>query len=141
MLKIENLIAAVFNTHVWIWSAAGDPRAEKIRAFSGTAIISAISQWEVSMLAMKGRLSLKPDEETWFSANLEAPVSLAPLTAEISMASCRLPDFHGDPADRIIVATAITLGIPLITADEKIIRWKKAQRLVHVIALKAAGKT
>ena len=141
MLKIENLIAAVFNTHVWIWSAAGDPRAEKIRAFSGTAIISAISQWEVSMLAMKGRLSLKPDEETWFSANLEAPVSLAPLTAEISMASCRLPDFHGDPADRIIVATAITLGIPLITADEKIIRWKKAQRLVHVIALKAVGKT
>lgn len=141
MLKIENLIAAVFNTHVWIWSAAGDPRAEKIRAFSGTAIISAVSQWEVSMLAMKGRLSLKPDEETWFSANLEAPVSLAPLTAEISMASCRLPDFHGDPADRIIVATAITLGIPLITADEKIIRWKKAQRLVHVIALKAAGKT
>lgn len=141
MLKIENLIAAVFNTHVWIWSAAGDPRAEKIRAFSGTAIISAVSQWEVSMLAMKGRLSLKSDEETWFSANLEAPVSLAPLTAEISMASCRLPDFHGDPADRIIVATAITLGIPLITADEKIIRWKKAQRLVHVIALKAAGKT
>jgi hypothetical protein len=42
MLKIENLIAAVFDTHVWVWSAAGDRRAEKIRAFSGTAIISAI---------------------------------------------------------------------------------------------------
>ena len=135
MLKIENLIAAVFDTPVWVWSAAGDPRAEKIRAFSGTAIISAISPWEVSMLAMKGRLSLKPDEETWFSANLEAPVSLAPLTAEISMASCRLPDFHGDPADRIIVATAITLGVPLITADEKIIRWNEMQHLVQVIAL------
>lgn len=135
MLKIENLVAAVFDTHVWVWSAAGDPRAERIRAFSGTAMVSAISQWEVSMLATKGRLSLKPDEESWFSANLEAPVSLAPLTAEISMASCRLPDFHGDPADRIIVATAIILGVPLITADEKIIQWNETQRLVQVIAL------
>jgi PIN domain nuclease of toxin-antitoxin system len=76
-----------------------------------------------------------PAEASWFSANLEAPVSLAPLTAEISTASCRLPDFHGDPADRIIVATAITLGIPLITADEKIIRWIEAQGLLQVIGL------
>lgn len=135
MLKIENRIAAVFDTHVWVWSAAGDSRAGKLRDFSGTAIISAISQWEVSMLAMKGRLSLMPDEESWFSANLESPFSLAPLTAEISTASCRLPDFNRDPANRIIVATAITLGIPLITADEKIIRWNEEQRLVQVIGL------
>ena len=126
-------MAAVFDTHVWVWSAAGDPRAERIRDFSGTAIVSAISQWEVSMLAMKGWLTLIPDEESWFSQNLASPVSLAPLTAEISTASCRLPDFHGDPADRIIVATARTLGIPLITADEKIIRWNEEQRLVQVI--------
>ncbi len=135
MLRIENLVAAVFDTHVWVWSAAGDPRAEKLRDFSGTAIISAISQWEVSMLAMKGRLSLLPDEKSWFSANLKSPISLAPLTAEISLTSCRLPNFHGDPADRIIVATAITLGIPLITADEKIIRWNEETRMVQVIGL------
>jgi PIN domain nuclease of toxin-antitoxin system len=135
MPKIENLIAAVFDTHVWVWAAAGDPRAEKLRSFSGTAVISAISQWEVSMLSMKGRLGLKPDEESWFTANLTSPVSLAPLTAEISMASCRLPDFHGDPADRIIVATAITMGIPLITADQEIIRWNEQQPMLQVIGL------
>jgi PIN domain nuclease of toxin-antitoxin system len=135
MLKIENLIAAVFDTHVWVWSAAGDPRAEQIRKFSGTAIVSAISQWEVAMLATKGRLHLMPDEESWFSANLEPPVSLAPLTAEISLASCRLPDFHGDPADRIIVSTALTLGLPLVTADEKIIRWNKAQGMLQLVEL------
>ena len=95
MLKIDNLIAAVFDTHVWVWSAAGDPRAEKLRNFADTAIISAISQWEVTMLAMKGLLSLKPDEVTWFSANLAPPVSLVPLTSEISLTSCRLPNFHG----------------------------------------------
>jgi PIN domain nuclease of toxin-antitoxin system len=135
MPKIENLIASVFDTHVWVWSAAADPRAEKLRNFSGTAIISAISQWEVSMLTMKGRLVLKPDEETWFSANLSSPVSLAPLTAEICLASCRLPDFHGDPADRIIVASAITMGIPLITADQEIIRWNEQQQILQVIGL------
>lgn len=135
MPKIENLIAAVVDTHVWIWSAAGDPRAEELRSFSGTAVVSAISQWEVAMLAMKGRLSLKPDEEAWFSANLAPPVSLAPLTAEIALTSCRLPDFHGDPADRIIVATAITMGIPLITADQEIIRWNETRGLLQVIGL------
>jgi PIN domain nuclease of toxin-antitoxin system len=135
MPKIENLIAAVLDTHVWIWAAAGDPRAAKMRGFSGTAMISAISQWEVAMLAMKGRIKLLPSEDEWFSLNLESPASLAPLTAEISIASCRLPDFHGDPADRIIVATALVLGIPIITADEKIILWNKKKKMLQLIAI------
>ncbi len=87
------------------------------------------------MLSMKGHLKLLSDEDTWFSANLEPPASLAPLTAEISMVSCRLPDFHGDPADRIIVATAVVLGIPLITADEKIIRWNEGRNPLQVVTL------
>ncbi|MBG7607492.1 MAG: type II toxin-antitoxin system VapC family toxin [Verrucomicrobia bacterium] len=135
MPKIENLVAAVFDTHVWVWSSAGDTRATLLKDFSGTAIIPAISQWEVSMLAMKGCLELLPDWGTWFSENLAPPVTLVPLTAEISTTSCSLPDFHGDPADRTIVATAIVLGIPLITADEKIIRWNEGQNLLQVIAL------
>lgn len=135
MLKVESLVAAVFDTHVWVWAAAGDSRASVIENFSGTAIISAISLWEVSMLSMKGRLELKPDEASWFSANLESPATLSPLTPEICMTSCSLPDFHGDPADRIIVATAIALGIPLITADEKIIHWNEKQRLLQVIEI------
>lgn len=135
MPKIENLVAAAFDTHVWVWAAAGDERAAKISGFSGTAFVSAISQWEVSMLVMKGRLELKPDEQTWFCENLEPPVCLAPLTSEISTASCQLPGFHGDPADRIIVATAIILGIPLVTADDKIIRWNEEQGLLQVIAI------
>ena len=133
--KIENMIAAVFDTHVWVWSAAADARAEKLRKFSGTAVVSAISQWEVSMLAMKGRLTLHPDEKSWFSSNLAPPVSLAPLSAEICLTSCRLLDFHGDHADRIIVATAVTMGIPLITADEKILRWNETHHALQVIAL------
>lgn len=133
--KIENLIAAVFDTQVWVWAAAGDAKAEALRSFSGTAVVSAISQWEVSMLAMKGMLSLKPDAGSWFSINLAPPVSLAPLSAEICLTSSRLPDFHGAPADRINLATAMTMGIPLITADERILRWNEAHHALQVIAL------
>jgi PIN domain nuclease of toxin-antitoxin system len=133
--KIENLLAAVFDTHAWVWAAAGDQRAEKLKTFAGTAVVSAISQWEVSMLAMKRRLTLKPDEEAWFFANLAPPVSLAPLSVEISLTSCRLPDFHGDPADRIIVATALSMGLPLVTADERIIAWNDTHQLLQVIPL------
>lgn len=135
MLNIESLVAAVLDTHAWVWASAGDSRARTLQNFSGAAVVSAISVWEVSMLSMKGRLELKPDEAIWFSENLESPVTLSPLTPEICIASSRLPDFHGDPADRIIVATAMTLGIPLITADEKIIRWNENQKLLQMIAI------
>ena len=135
MPKIENLVAAVFDTHVWVWSAAGDERASGIKNFSGTAYLSAISLWEVSMLEMKGRLRLEPNAEEWLLVNLEPPISVAALTAEISIRSCQLENFHGDPADRIIVATAMTLGIPLITADSKIVRWNEQVDLLQVIEI------
>ena len=109
--------------------------ARQWRGGVGTAFVAAISLWEVAMLAVKGRLRFKPDEASWLAANLEAPVALAPLSADISLTSCRLPDFHGDPADRLIVATAITLGIPLSTADTRIIQWNEHQRLLQVIGL------
>lgn len=70
MPKIENLVAEVFDTHVWVWATAGDERAAKISDFSRTAFVLAISQWEVSMLAMRSRLELKPtsrsgSRKTW----------------------------------------------------------------------------
>ena len=87
------------------------------------------------MLSQKGRLELAPDLDTWISTNLSAPVELEPISPAICVASCRLPEFHGDPADRLIVATAITLGIPLITGDKKIIAWNQSQALLQILSL------
>jgi PIN domain nuclease of toxin-antitoxin system len=88
--------------------------------------VSAISVWEIfSMLAEKGRLELAPDMDVWISKNLTPPVELEPISPAICIACCRLPEFHGDPADRLIVATAITLGLPFITADKKSSRGTK----------------
>ncbi len=85
------------------------------------------------MLASKGRLALKPDVQTWIEANLQDPIEMEPLTPAICVESCQLPDFQGDPADRLIVATAITLGVPLFTIDRTILAWSEAHPELAVV--------
>ena len=130
---LEKIDAAVFDTHVWLRASAGDPQVELLKSFRGTVIIPAISVWEVAMLASKGRIELKPDTGRWIRENLQPPVRLEPLHPEISIESCRLEDFHGDPADRLIVATALVLGVPLITADRQIIGWNDHHARLQII--------
>ena len=129
----EKIESAVFDTHIWLRSSAGDRRLAALRNFRGVAIVSAISVWEAAMLATKGRIVLQPDIDKWIRANLQPPVRLEPIHPEISIESCRLPDFHGDPADRIIVATALVLGTPLITTDRAIAEWNTRHARLQLI--------
>jgi len=87
------------------------------------------------LVLKKGRLHLAPDLDTWISANLKRPVELEPISPAICIASSRLPEFHADPADRLIVATAMTLGLPLMTADKKIIEWNKTHAALQILNL------
>lgn len=130
---LEKTAAVVFDTHIWLRASAGDPQLGELRNFRGTAIVPAISVWEVAMLASKGRVELKPAVDRWIRENLQAPVRLEPLHPEISLESCRLEDFHGDPADRLIVATALVVGAPLITADRQIITWNERHARLQII--------
>lgn len=132
MLSLNLARAVVLDTHVWVWASAGDSRAQALETFNGSCIISAISLWEISMLESKRRLKLQPNVDQWIRSNLASPVSLEPLSAEIAIESCRLPDFHGNPADRLIVATAEVLGLPLITSDEKIHSWNEKQKRIQL---------
>jgi PIN domain nuclease of toxin-antitoxin system len=87
---------------------------------AGEIGICAITAWEIAMLVKHGRLVLAMDVEAWL--NLVASlVSLLPVDRNIAVKSVDLPgDFHKDPADRMIVATARHFGAALVTADEKI---------------------
>jgi PIN domain nuclease of toxin-antitoxin system len=134
MSRISQLKAALLDTHVWVWSAAGDPRANALREFRGTACVSAISVWEVAMLAAKGRLDLRPTPDDWVRENLRAPVELEPLHPDVAMTSSRLENFHGDPADRMIVATAIVCSLPLFTSDQRIVQWADQTKRITVFA-------
>lgn len=135
MPLLERVPAVVLDTHLWIWMAAGDERAGNFRGYAGRLVLPAISVWETAMLAAKGRLKLRPDVETWVAQNLKAPVELEPLSAEISIRSSRLGDFHGDPADRLIVATALVLQMPLVTADRQIQKWNQKFSSLQLMAL------
>lgn len=121
----------LLDTHVWLWAVEGDDAAlsagviEAIGASSrsGGVLISAISVWEVAMLESKGRISLARPVDEWVRAALRAPgVRLLPLTPEIAIDSTRLPGTpHGDPADRMLIASARVAGARLVTCDAAIV--------------------
>ena len=121
----------VLDTHIWVWwvhdTALLTPaQVEVIEAHEENLIgVSAISCWEIAKLVEYGRLKLPCSLEEWFDQALSYPgVQLLPLTPEIAVESTRLPGkFHRDPADQIIVATARVYGCPLVTSDEKIVKY------------------
>jgi len=105
--------------------------AQRAIAAAPAVWISAITPWEIGMLVVKGRLTLAKDVQEWIDEVLALPgLRLAPLTPAIAIASTRLPsDLHGDPADRLIAATARHLELTLVTADAKLLGYGAAGNL------------
>lgn len=129
-------VTHLLDTHAWVWLVKGEPQARPIADLpAGTVLgVASISVWEVGMLEVKGRLVLQPEVRTWVHSALFG-VRLLPLDAEAALRATRLPgSIHGDPADRIIIATAQILNVPLATADARIIQYGKQGHL-QVLAL------
>ncbi len=85
-----------------------------------------MSFWEIAMLVTHHRLGLAEPATAWRRHTLEVGIREVPLTGDIGILAAELEDFHADPADRIITATAIAHGAVLATADAKILGWKGA---------------
>ncbi len=124
----------VVDTHVLIWTLQNDkrlgPDARKtiVAAQSGGIHVSAITVWEIALLAQKGKLGLGREVGEWIDAELAlSGIVLAPIIPAIATDSVRLPGvFHADPADRLIIATARHAGLPLLTADRAILDYGAA---------------
>ncbi len=119
----------VLDTHALVWWIAEDSqlsrRAREVieaEMQGGEILVSTISAWEVAMLAKAGRLALNMDAMAWLDTVAQVPtVRFVPVDVRISVHSVDLPgEFHKDPADRIIVATARQYSAPLVSADLKI---------------------
>jgi PIN domain nuclease of toxin-antitoxin system len=134
----------LLDTHAAIWFVAGtleQPTADIIIAAGrgGGALISPISAWEIGMLGRprgnrQPRMVFDPDPRLWFDALMAKPIFRpAPFTPEIAIAASFLPGtFHDDPADRLLVATARDLNVPIVTRDRRILAYAEAG---HVGAL------
>jgi PIN domain nuclease of toxin-antitoxin system len=133
----------LLDTHVWIWLMEGSlelghkqQKTINEAAQLGVVGIAAISVWEVAMLVEKKRIKLEKPLLAWVQEALALPgVELKPLTPEIAVESSQLPDgFHGDPADRLIVATARMHQLTLLTHDQKILDYAKKEYLSTIAA-------
>lgn len=122
----------LLDTHVLIWwiedgGRLSDRAARAIEEQEGR-LVSPISFWEFAALVERGRVVVDRDVRQWCRDLLSAgAVRVAPLTPLAAISAARLPDFHGDPADRFIYATARELEVPLLSKDARI-RGYAAQR-------------
>lgn len=123
----------LLDTHIWLWSL-GEPgrlahRVQRELNNPGNELwLSPISTWEALLLNAKGRIHLHGDLSQWL-ARATARMREAPLTHEIVLAASRLPLPHPDPADRFLAATARSLGLTLVTADERLLGLREVATL------------
>ncbi|MEN6507549.1 MAG: type II toxin-antitoxin system VapC family toxin [Smithella sp.] len=119
----------VLDTHAWIWWVSNpeflSDKAKQIideAVTNRNVLISSISVWEVAILVSRGRLKLTMNPDDWVAASEALPFfDFVPVSNSIALKSVQLPGIlHNDPADRIIIATAISMGAVLVTKDEKI---------------------
>jgi PIN domain nuclease of toxin-antitoxin system len=119
----------VLDTHAWIWFTSNpESLSQKAKEVVEAAVkeknmlVSSISAWEVALLVKKGRLKLTMDVNDWIANSENLPfIHFIPVTNAIAVKSVNLPPPHQpDPADRIIIATALSTGSPIVTKDKKI---------------------
>jgi PIN domain nuclease of toxin-antitoxin system len=128
----------LLDTHAWLWwlsesaalsDAARDAIAQSA-ADDGVAV-STISTWELALLVARGRIELRIPVVDWVQASESiAELSFVAPTNRIMLDSVSLPGaFPTDPADRIIVATARALAVPVVTKDDRIRRYPHVEAI------------
>jgi PIN domain nuclease of toxin-antitoxin system len=124
----------LLDTHIWIWLMEGNhilsshfrSAVDNAQSYDGV-LISAISVCELGMLVEKKRIEIELDTLDWAETAVASKgVKLVSLTPRISILSSRLPgSLHGDPADRILVASAYEENAVLVTCDQMLLAYGK----------------
>jgi len=112
----------VLDTHVLLWWVSNPEQLSKKARSTIERTISSISTWEIAMLVDRKRLALTMDVKDWITRCEAIPyIKFVPVTNGIAIKAVQLTgDIHNDPADRIIVATALSMGVALVTMDQKL---------------------
>ena len=127
----------LLDTHALIWLAEGSLTGDTFELLSRIGrqnglLISAVTGWELGLLAFPkrgpARIKLPPTIAEWFRRILSASAfKEVPLTARAAFSAATLPNWsHADPADRLLVAVARELDVPLVTRDREILAYAEA---------------
>lgn len=121
----------ILDTHALLWFDQGHSNIGKQtqnmveQALQEETLgVCAITFWEISLLLQRQRITLEMPIEHWRNELLEVGLKEIPISGEIAIMSTQLPNFHADPADRLITATALFYKAILITVDQKILAWQ-----------------
>ena len=107
---------------IWLANGGGDLSRDALEAIRRADIVyvCAISAWEIGCKAALGKLKLQMDAAQWYQMVLDVhDLVEIPMEGSIAMSSAFLPRHHRDPADRIIIATAIAKKLPVVTHDSR----------------------
>jgi PIN domain nuclease of toxin-antitoxin system len=123
-------LRVLLDTQALVWLADNNPRLGKsartavLKAVRERELLaSAISFWEVARLLKRGRLIFDKDAAAWRFDALAAGVREVPVTGAIGIAAVALKGLHPDPADRIVVASALAERATLMTSDRRLLDW------------------
>ena len=126
----------LLDTHIWVWRLMEPNRlssaAEAVLSDPGTeAYLSPLSVWETLVAARKGRLILQPDPAAWVREALGySTVAMVPVTHNVVIASELLAEYPSrDPIDRMLVATALSEGLTMVTADPAMHRYPQIETI------------
>jgi len=133
------MTALLLDTCAVIYIAVGrEMRPEARRAIREAGVgdgllVSPASAWEIGLVFAKRAMKFDPDPKSWFQRFMTFPgTRIAALTPEIAIDSSLLPsppEMHGDPADRLLIATARVLDVPIVTRDRRILDYAKSGHL------------
>jgi len=128
----------LLDTHSLIWWFDNDPRLSTsakrtidTEQQTGLIGISSFSCWEIALLVSRRKIYLTNEIRAWLGAIAAiSRVRFIPVDNNIAVASIYLPGkLNKDPADRIIVATAMQLNIPIVTTDARIRAYPHVQTI------------
>lgn len=124
-------MSLVLDTNALLWSLENENQlgAQARQAIehasqNGRLMVSAASYWEVAMLVAKGRLEFHRPLHQWRLDAIRSGIEEVPIDGELAIESVALSELHGDPMDRLIVATALRMRTPLLTSDARLLAWK-----------------
>jgi PIN domain nuclease of toxin-antitoxin system len=139
-----SVASLLLDSHVWVWAVTGDAElGRKTKALirdgarRGAVAVSGISFWELAVKAGKGRLEFSPDVRGWFAEASRVPgLGVIDVDRDLMLRATSLDWSHSDPADRMLVATAIFHQLELVTADRVILEYARKSRALTAVDAK-----